>query len=146
MSDVPFYEDGVLKTLPQAAYDARFGGTSAVPTPANLVAYAAAARYALETAGIMVGTSMIATDRDSQGLITGAYNYVLAKPDASIEFKGVSGWVTLTADQVQTIALAVGGRVQALFAAERQVDAAIQAGTITTTAQIDAALMGAAGG
>lgn len=112
---------------------------------ASLVAYAAAARYTLETAGIMVGNSTIATDRDSQALINGAYNYVLAKPDASIEFKGVTGWVTLTADQVQTIALAVGGRVQALFAAERQIDAAIQAGTITTTAQIDAALAAAGG-
>lgn len=105
-----------------------------------LVAYAATARYARETGGINVAGAPIATDRDSQALITGAYSYVLAKPDATIVFKSTSGFISLTADQIQAIALAVGAHVQACFAAEGQIDADIQAGKVTTAAQVDAAL------
>ena len=110
------------------------------PVPVDLKAYAASARYAKETAGITVNGAPIATDRDSQALITGAYSYVLAKPDATINFKSASGFVTLTADQIQAIALAVGAHVQACFAAEAQIDADIQSGKVTTTAQVDAAI------
>ena len=135
---VPIIQDGVPVTLSDADYAALFQQTP-LPTAAGLAAYAATARYAKETAGILVAGAPIATDRDSQNLISGAYSYVLAKPDATINFKTAAGFVVLTADQIQAIALAVGGHVQACFAVEAQVDAAIQAGTITTTAQIDTA-------
>ena len=110
---------------------------------ADLVTYAAAARYARETSGVTVNGAPIATDRDSQNLISGAYSYVLAKPDATIAFKSTSGFVTLTADQIQAIALAVGGHVQACFAAEAQINSDIAAGKTTTTAQVDTAFTAA---
>lgn len=107
----------------------------------DLVAYAAAKRYAVETGGVVVNGAKIATDRGSQAMIVGAYAYVGASGAASIRFKASSGWTTLTAEQVKALALAVGTHVQAAFAVEDDLDAAINASppTVTTTAQIDAA-------
>lgn len=112
------------------------GGKLGDSTP-DLVAYAAAARYAKETAGITVGTAPIATDRASQALITGMWAAAQITPSISVAFKASTGFVTINAQQVEKIATAVAAHVQACFTAEAQVDAAITAGTITTTKQID---------
>lgn len=108
---------------------------------ADLIAYAAAKRFAVETGGILVGGAKVATDRDSQAMIGNAFAYVTASGAASVRFKAASGWVTLSADQIKGLALAVGAHVQAAFAAEDDLDAAINGSppTVTTTAQIDAA-------
>lgn len=107
---------------------------------ADLKAYAAAARYAKETAGIAVGNAQIATDRDSQGMVAGAYAYVQANPSVTTNFKTASGFVSLSAAQITSIAMAVGGHVQACFAAEAQVDSGLSASppTIKSTADVDA--------
>jgi hypothetical protein len=108
---------------------------------ANLVAYAAAKRYAVETGGIVVAGVKVATDRDSQAMIGNAFAYIQASNATSVRFKAASGWVTLSADQVKALALAIGAHVQAAFATEDDLDAAINASppTVTSTAQIDAA-------
>ena len=111
----------------------------AAPTVDELKSYAAAKRFAVETGGIVVNGSEIDTSRESQSLITGAYAYSQAHPDEAITFKAKSGWVTLTSAQVAAIATAVAAHVQAAFAAEQVVDAAIDAGTITDFAGVDAA-------
>lgn len=108
-------------------------------TNGNLIAYASAKRYAIETGGIVINGSLIATDRASQSLITGAYNYVKENPDATVNFKAMSGFVELTAAQMVAIANVVAAHVQACFAAEGIVVGAIASGAITTTAEIDAA-------
>jgi hypothetical protein len=122
-------------------YDGKSFSAPVAPTVTtdDLTAYAAAKRFAVETGGIAVDGSHIATDRASQSLITGAYNYVKENPDATVNFKTPNGFVQLTASQMVVIANAVAAHVQACFAAEGTVDAAINAGTITTTAEIDAA-------
>ena len=103
-------------------------------------AYAAAARFDKETAGITVGNAPIATDRDSQAMITGMWATAQMNPAVSVQFKSAGGgFATINAAQIQSIAAAVSAHIQACFAAEGQVDAAITAGTITTTAQIDQA-------
>lgn len=101
--------------------------------------HAAAKRYAVETGGIWVGGMFVLTDRDSQNLIQGARALSVEEPDEPVEFKASSGWITIDAATIQGIALAVGRHVRACFAAERLVSAAIDAGTITTPEQIDAA-------
>lgn len=108
------------------------------PVAADLYAYAAAKRYAVETAGIVISGMSVMTDRQSQSLITGAYNYVDANPDVTVQFKTASGFVELTATQVRAVANAVAAHVQASFAAEGAIDQEIIAGTITTMAEIDA--------
>lgn len=105
----------------------------------DLHAYAAAKRYEIETGGITVNGAAIDTSRDSQAMITGAYAYSQANPEETIQFKATSGWVTLDPATLAAIATAVGAHVQACFAVESTVAAGIEAGTITTTAEIDAA-------
>ncbi len=109
------------------------------PGTADLKAAAAAKRWAVETGGIAVGGATIDTSRESQTMIAGAYAYVQAQPATTVEYKTASGWVTLDAAAMTAIALAVGAHVQACFAAERGVCEAIDAGTITTLAAVDAA-------
>jgi hypothetical protein len=108
------------------------------PVAVDLYGYAATKRYAVETAGIVFNGMLVMTDRQSQSLITGAYNYVDANPDVTVHFKTTSGFVELTAAQVKAVANAVAAHVQACFAAEGEVDQQIIAGTIAMTAQIDA--------
>ncbi len=105
----------------------------------ELNAYAASKRYAVETGGIIVNDMHVATDRASQSMITGAYNYAQANPGVMVQFKTAAGFLELTATQMTAIADAVGSHVQAAFATESSVAAAIQAGTISTFAEIDAA-------
>jgi hypothetical protein len=111
---------------------------AAAPTRQKLKDYAAAARYAIETRGITVAGASIMTDRQSQALITGANALAAADPAAPIDFKGASGWVTIDAATMAAIALAVGQHVRASFTAEKQVAAAIDAGTVTDFAGVDA--------
>ncbi|NTG46587.1 DUF4376 domain-containing protein [Agrobacterium rhizogenes] len=113
-------------------------GWSPEPVAVDLYAYAAARRYAVETGGIVFNDMSIMTDRQSQSLITGAYNYVDANPEVTVQFKTASGFVELTAAQVRAVANAVAGHVQASFAAEGAVDQQIIAGMIVTTTEIDA--------
>ncbi|MCJ2108019.1 DUF4376 domain-containing protein [Methylobacterium sp. E-041] len=121
-----------------------FSSPPAAPLPSKtdgLIAYAAAARYAREVGGIAVSGVGIATDRASQTMIANAYAYVQASGAASVEFKAESGWVTLSAEQMKLIALAVGAHVQACYAVESRLDLAISATppAVTTQAEIDAA-------
>lgn len=111
------------------------------PTPADLVAYAAARRFAAETGGVVVNGVTVATDRDSQSMVANAYAGMQAGGVASVKFKAASGWIELTADQMKAVALAVFAHVQACFSAEDGCDAGIHASppTITTFAEIDAA-------
>lgn len=107
----------------------------------DLLAYAAARRFAAETGGGFLDGVPIATDRDSQSMIANTVAYLAASGETSVRFKGRSGFVTLTADQLTSIAKAVGAHVQACFATESALDAAITAAspTVTSFAQIDAA-------
>lgn len=105
----------------------------------TLQEYAAAKRWEKETAGIEVNGAFIDTSRESQSMITGAYNYAQANPSKPVSFKSASGWVKLSAAEVTAIALAVGDHVQALFDLESVIADQIEAGIVTTVEQIDAA-------
>jgi hypothetical protein len=110
-------------------------------TQAELIAYAAARRWAAETAGIGVpGIGSVPTDERTRGVLTGAYAKAQANPayeitDWKTPVPGV--YATLTAAQIVALADAVEAHVQACFSANKAVDQAILAGTITTKAEID---------
>ncbi|MDR3473316.1 MAG: DUF4376 domain-containing protein [Devosia sp.] len=103
----------------------------------DLKTVAADKRWQVETGGITVSGAAIPTDRASQAMITGAVAFAQLNSDASIDFKAGGGFVTLTAAQMIAVGQAVGAHVQACFAAEKAIDADIDAGTITTAAQVD---------
>ena len=110
------------------------------PSVAELLAYAAGRRYAVETGGLALNGAVIATDETSQAKIGNAYQLLQATGAARVEFKAQNGFVTLSAEQFKGLAIAVGLHVQACFAVEAEVEAAILASppTVTTRAQVEA--------
>ena len=132
---------GATVVLPYAG-EARATDLLGKPAPAiDLAAYAAARRYEVETGGITVGGSEVATDRVSQAMIGNAFSYVQASGAETVSYKTAAGFVTLTAEQIKGVALAVGAHVQACFDAERSIEVGLTASppTITTIAQVDKA-------
>ena len=119
------------------------GGVFAPPSApsssiADLLAYSADKRWRVETGGISVNGVHVATDRESQSLITGAHALARDNPDELIQFKSDGGFVELDAPSMIAIATAVARHVQASFRAEAEVAAAIQRGDILTLGGVDA--------
>lgn len=83
----------------------------------------ASARFEAETAGI----NGIKTDRESQALITGAALKAMQDSEYSCRWKGVDGFVELTAPQILAIADAVRAHVQSCFDREAELVALIEA-------------------
>lgn len=153
---VVLVEDGICTTLASAEGDtpahtrlAAFldgGGEIAdapppppPPTTEQLAAYAADKRWRVETGGISVGGMAVATDDRSKIMIIGARVKANSDPDFTTEWKTAAGFVTIDAATIIAISDAVQAHVAACFAAEAAVLAEIEGGTITETAEIDAA-------
>lgn len=81
------------------------------------------ARFVAETAGI----NGIKTDRESQALITGAALKAMQDSTYSCRWKGVGGFVELTAPQILAIADAVRAHVQSCFDHESELVALVDA-------------------
>lgn len=109
-------------------------------TKARLVAHAALRRRLVEEGGTTAGGSRFETDRTTQSMLTGAVlSAQYPNGPQSFQWKTADGFMTLTVVEIRAIATAVALHVQASFATEAVVVAAIEAGTITTETQIDAA-------
>lgn len=107
----------------------------------SLKAYAAAKRFAVETGGIVSGAfGPILTDRATQSMLARTIQSIdLGIISPPIKFKGPAGFVMLDRAALVGISTEVAAHIQAAFDTEGDVVAEIEAGTITTTAQIDAA-------
>jgi hypothetical protein len=93
-------------------------------TRAELRRQVTAIRWQKETGGITVGGMGVNTGIDDQNRIASVLT-VMALGIETIDFKIATGWVTLTAAEVQAVAKAIGTHVQACFSAERAHHAAI---------------------
>ena len=148
LSEVPgphsgFLFDGEVLTVPAevAAEVADIVGVNGWDTNSSknaLIRYSQDKRWQIETGGITVDGIAVDTSRDSQSMTANAHSYLLNSGLMSVEFKATSGWITLSADQVKAVALAIGAHVQACFSMEKLISDKISAGAITTTDQIDA--------
>jgi hypothetical protein len=96
----------------------------------------AQARYNAEIAGVTINGVSIKTDRESQGLITGAALKAMQDPDYTCCWKGVNGFITLNATQIIAIADAVRQHVQSCFDHEAELVPLIAAAT--TEAELNA--------
>ena len=76
----------------------------------------ASARYNAEIAGV----NGIKTDRESQALITGAALKAMQDSTYTCKWKGIDGFVELTAPQIIAIADAIRAHVQACFDREAE--------------------------
>lgn len=95
-----------------------------------------AKRWAVETAGITVSGSAIATDAATQAKLSGALQLVQDDDTVVIDWKGADGtWVQLNAAAVTAIAVAVGTHVQACFTREKELHAAVD--NVATGAVLD---------
>jgi hypothetical protein len=110
-------------------------------TKDQLKAYAAQQRYAHTIGGVTVNGMPVVTDMNSQTAIVGAYNMAVNNSGFSTRWKAADGtFTTLNSAAIIALAVAVGTFIADCFAAEATIDAAIDAGTTTTLAQIDAAI------
>lgn len=111
------------------------------PSPAELRAHAAVRRYDVETGGIVSGTfGPMLTDRATQSMLASTIQSIdLGIVSTPINFKAPSGFVGLDRAALVAISTEIAAHVQAAFNTEATVVAAIEAGTITTRAEIDAA-------
>jgi hypothetical protein len=140
MGWVPAPDDVVPGSLAQAD-----GGFAPPPPPplaarkAEMLAALAALRFDHEAGGTLVAGVPVRTDRDSQGLITGAAVSAMLDPEYRLDWKAVDGWVTLTSPQIIALASAVRAHVQACFDRERTLSVDIQAADADTLDQIDIA-------
>lgn len=106
----------------------------------HLTAYAADRRWRKENGGIVVGGVPIATDDRSKQMIIGARLAADADPDWTTQWVGADGSVhPVNAAAMIAISDAVQAHVNACFVTYAAVKTDIDAGTITTTEEIDAA-------
>lgn len=84
-----------------------------------LVTAATAQRWSQETGGVELGGVRVGTTLDDQNRISGVLSAIALGGLEAVDFKAASGWVRLTAAQLQGIAQAISGHVQACFSAER---------------------------
>ncbi len=95
---------------------------------AERLAALAERRWQAETAGITVAGIPVSTDRESQGLITGAALAATLDGDYAVTWKTPGGaFVTLTAPQILAVAQGVRAHVQACFDREAVLAAVIAA-------------------
>lgn len=114
-----------------------------VPPPEpvfDIAAYAADRRWRSEIGGIVVAGIPVATDDRSKLMITGARVAAMADPAWTTTWHGTDG-NSYPVDTAAMVAIsdAVQAHVNATFATFATVKAAIEAGAITTAAQVDAA-------
>lgn len=114
-----------------------FATTQLSPPPVDLRAYAAEKRWRVEVGGVPFGGLRLPSDDRAKTLIMGAAGAM--SDTATAPFVVGSSVVTLTGAQFKAAHQAIVAHVQACFATQVAVLAAIDAGTIATTAQIDAA-------
>lgn len=86
-------------------------------------------RYERETGGLTVDGVTIATDRESQSLITGAALAATRDSGYACQWKTQSGFVQLDAATIIKIADAVRAHVQACFDKEAELMALLEAAT-----------------
>jgi len=111
----------------------------APPAP-DFPAYAAQKRWEKEVGGILVNGLTVSTDDRSKTMISGARVAAQNDPTFSTQWKSSDGtFATINAAAVIAISDAMLSHVSDCFAIEAKVLAEIDAGTISSIEQIDAA-------
>lgn len=102
---------------------------------ANLSAQVTALRWQHETGGLTLGGVHVATGLADQNRIASVLSAMQVAQLDGVDFKAESGWVYLTAAELQAVAAAITAHVQACFTAERAHHEAIDALSDVAAAQ-----------
>ncbi len=84
-----------------------------------------AKRYDIETGGMTVSGAAVSTDRDSQGLVTGAAFAASLNSEYTVQWKTASGFINLDATAIIGLAQAMRAHVQAAFDREATLEGLI---------------------
>lgn len=115
-------------------------GESFVVSKEQLISHAANSRFLKETGGILVGGITVTTDDRSKQMVLGARVAADANPAFSTPWVGADGSVTvINAATMIDISNAVLAHVAACFSTFAQVKEDIEAGTVSSLEEIDAA-------
>ena len=127
------YGEGFTDAPAWGEVDAAMASLSSEQDKAGTLGRIAATRYEHETGGTTVDGMHVATDRQSQALITGAFSSAKDAKETgepfSIRWKSAGGWVELDADQMIGLGRAVRAHVQACFDREKELTEAVADGT-----------------
>lgn len=121
------------------------GGSFVMPVAAEiskerLLGYARACRFAMEVSGTTLGDMPLRTDRETRSALSEAAAMIADDPAWSTRWELPNGaWVTIDAALLPQVVRAVGNWRAAAFALQEVVASKIEAGTIKTFAEIDAA-------
>lgn len=86
----------------------------------------AAYRFAFEVGGLSLADGLrIATDRESQGQLKGAYADLKSGLIPDTDWKAMNGWSVATIEELEPIAKALAAHVRGCFRGERLVQTAI---------------------
>ena len=128
----------VIPEAPEPEYDEDGDQTNewpefAEPVWPDVLETIAATRYEHETGGTTVDGMLVATDRQSQALITGAFSSAKDAKETgeawSIRWKSAGGWVELNVDQMIDVGRAVRAHVQDCFDREKELAESVDDGT-----------------
>lgn len=129
-----------VEMTPEEIAELEAARTPVAPTISALQAHVANARWKAETGGITVGGITVFTDDRSKMMLMGARVHATTDPGFTTPWKTSDGsFVILDAATITALSNAVLAHVNACFAREAEVQAAILEEEVTTTAEIDEA-------
>jgi hypothetical protein len=91
-------------------------------------------RRQVEEGGIVINAAPVATDRESQNMVSNA-----APEVERVDFSSPAGFVVIPRADMIGLGVAIGAHVQRCFSTQKAVTEEIDAGTVTTTVEIDEA-------
>lgn len=115
----------VAKFATQAEADAAIA-QEAIDNKAKALSLLSAKRYTEETKGITFNGFTVATDRESQSMLMGAYTAVQLDLNRIINWKTDTGFVQLTKNEIELLSTAVVDHIQSCFDNERALAIAIE--------------------
>jgi hypothetical protein len=123
----------------QTIDDALAATRASAATKRRLTAYISTQANALRKGGITVSGVPVGTDALGIAYILGASDKAASDPTFTTPFV-VSPTLTVTLNSAQIVAIkdAVQNFINAMFAAEAEANAGLQAGTVATQAEVDA--------
>lgn len=136
----PDGEGGLWRITIHADLQEAFGALDLSDARPRLIAYAADLRWRKEVSGVEISGIPVATDDRSKLMIMAARVAASADPAWTTVWHGADGQTySINASAMIAISDEVQARINATFVVFASVKAAIEAGTITTAAEIDAA-------
>lgn len=144
ITEIGVEPDATWTTIPPTDADAVWNGQtwklSIEILKSRKKAEIADARWRAETGGMQFNGFTIATDRESQALITAAVTSTLIDPTYTVKWKMANGWVDLDAQTIQIVGTVVRNHIQTCFNREAALTTAVEDITTTNVIEYEALL------